>query len=229
MPFVASNANWGAGGAVTVSLNSGSAANRCIVALAAEWATAGATPVSATYAGITMSNGTLVSPATGSKYRLFYLLGDANVAAGVNNLAVALTGSANPNVVAASYSGISAISGEVSGEAVSTTPSWTVASAAGSEVVVLFNRIHGALTSSTPAAPAVSRWSRLNGADYFDSDIWEEPGAASVTINGTIETNPNPWFGVAISLAGMGGGGGGGVTLAHIERSAGRGAFRGQY
>jgi len=230
-PFIAAAAAYGGGSAnVSLFVESGTVLqpNRCVLFLAVDEANTGINPVSAIYGGAPMTAGSVFTAPGGQKYRLFWQLNVATF--GTDQGIVTWSGvTSHPDVYGFSYSDVLAVSGETSASAVANTaPSWTVPSTPSTSTVVsVMARPHVGGMSSTPAAPAVSRHSLLNATNWLDNDIWDEPGASSVTINGTIESNT--WFGVAVSLDGAGGGGGGGVTLANIERSVGRGSFRGQY
>jgi len=228
-PFIAAATVYGGGSAnLPVFIDCGTVLqlNRCVLLFATDAANAAITPVSATYDGVPMTAGTVFTSPGGKKYRLFWLIGVATSA--TNQAIVTWDGvTTQPDVYAFSYHDVLALSGETSASGTSTTPSWTVPSTPStSTVVAVMARANG--VSSAPSSPAVSRHSLLNNTNWLDDDIWDEvAGASSVTIDGTIESNT--WFGIAFSLDSVVGGGGGGVTLANIERSVGRGSFRGQY
>src|SRR5690606_15855210 len=136
--------------------------------------------------------------ASGYDFRLFYLAGAAS---GSNTLAVTYSdGNMKPKMLAGAWSGVdqtTPVSGLTNGTGSTSTPSWMVTSATG-ELVAQFGGQIGA-TSASPGSPAVERIDQQFGTTGFYGWLWEEDGAASVTINGTL-SGVAEWFGTAFSI-----------------------------
>jgi hypothetical protein len=188
---------------LTFALNSGTNSNRCVVVFAGTSASGATTITGATYGGVAMTAHTgFTSAVTGFDGRLFYLGGDSNVASGSNNVVITFSdGNTNVRGLAGAWSGVDGttpVSGATNAAGgFNNAPTVTVASAAG-DMVVFFGIHNQGSVSITPAAPAVEdRDALITGSTY--GFILEEAGAASVVINGTLNTT-GEWWGSGASL-----------------------------
>lgn len=184
---------------ITKALDAGVNADRCVLVFAMTDRGSATTISSATYGGVAMTAHTAFTTG-GSGYdgRLFYLGGAAS---GSNNVVVTYSdGNSKPKIIAVAYSGVDTTTpvdqlANYNPGAGVTAPSATVTSAA-DDLVVLMCAYNGA-TSATPAAPATERFDAVLASAFYGF-IWDEAGAASVTINGTL-TSSEVW-GAALNL-----------------------------
>lgn len=88
-------------------------------------------------------------------------------------------------------------------------PEWTIDSATGDTVVGLLFLDNQSTFSAS--APATALTGTGLGGSVRTHGLYE-PGAASVTINGTVATGPNVWRGFGFNVPAAGGGGGGGLS-----------------
>jgi hypothetical protein len=214
--FESVNANFASFSAtVTVAVNAGTNTNRCIFAVATCPVSTSTTINSAVFNGVPMTAGTqFICSTTNEHVRAFWIFSDGNIPTGTSNLIVTCSdANGKPDCVAVAYSGVdgaAGVSGEVTGTALNTAPTWVVTSTA-SDIVVALWQMNGGSTGITPTVPAVSRYSHQS-IDIWDEFAWEQVGASTVTIAGTFTTS-NAWAGTAVSLKSASGGGGGATLM----------------
>lgn len=183
---------------VTKSLDAGTNDNRCVLVFAVTDRGSATTISSATYAGVSMTAHTaFTTGVSGYDGRLFYL---GNAASGANNVVVSYSdGNTKPKIIAVAYSGVDTTTPVDQlanyNPGITTAPSATVTSAA-NDLVVLMCAYNGA-TAAAPSAPATERFDAVLAAAFYGF-VWDEAGAASVTIDGAL-TSSEVW-GAALNL-----------------------------
>jgi hypothetical protein len=214
------NAASGFASSLTFALNAGSNADRVVLVFASTDRGSASTIDSATYAGVSMTalSGFLSSP-TGIDGRLFYLVGAAS---GSNNVVITYSDSGiRPRAVAAAYSGVSGVSDPQNvSPSFGSTISATVTSASGDLVVLIGCQL--GRTSVAPSSPAVERFDAAMPSSTVYGYVWDEAGAASVTIDGTAP-GTTEWWAAALNLQAAGGGGvtgTGSITLGDVTSAA---------
>lgn len=185
---------------LTKALNAGTNDNRCVIVLAIT-DRAGATTInSATYGGVAMTAHTAFnSTPTSFDGRLFYLAGAAS---GSNNVVVTYSdANTKPKFFAVAYSGVDGTTplDQLANYAASTsTPSATVTSATGD--LVVFMACQYGRTSVAPSAPATENVDEQIATTGVYAFQWEEAGAASVTIDGTVSGGAAEVWGTAFNI-----------------------------
>lgn len=150
------------------------------------------------------------SSGVGGNGRLqMWYLASSSIPTGVKNIRVtAADGNAPLNVWAMSIDDVTVLSAPSYSEAYSAAPSLTIASASGAKVFGFVGEyaIPDAWTF-TPSSPA-TQYRRINSTDmpYLQGVVWQEAGAASVTLDGTAS---NTYFWVMEGISATPGGGGG--------------------
>lgn len=171
---------------LTEALDAGTDDNRCVIVFATTDRGGATTISSATYGGVAMTAHTGFT-SSGSSFdgRFFYLAGAAS---GSNNVVVTYSdGNTKPQFFAAAYSGVDGTTPidqlTTYNSASTASPSATVTSETGD--LVVFMCMYYGRTASAPTAPATERFDALIGNSQYGF-LWDEAGAASVTIDGTI-------------------------------------------
>lgn len=166
---------------------------------------------SCTYGGVSMTaQHATANHTSGYCYRLFTLAGDGDVASGSNNIVATYSGAgAKPFMVFVSYNGVDSaapVSDVTTGSATGLNPTWTVDSATDDLVVALFSHTRFVAAELTPGTNTTEREDVLTDVINFGAIVLDEPGAASVTIDGTWGASNTEWYGTAFSLKAAGGG-----------------------
>lgn len=177
---------------VTQSFDSGTNENRCVIVFAGTDRGGATTINSATYGGVSMTAHTGFNHGSGYDGRMFYLAGAAS---GANNIVVTYSdGNAKPKMVAVAYSGVDQTTPLEN--LTNVTPNIgaamtaTVSSETGDLVGLIGIYLSG---TATPESPAVERYDAQMSTSGFYGFVWEEAGASSVTINGTIGASSESW------------------------------------
>ena len=185
---------------LTKALNAGTNDNRCVVVFAMTDRASATTINSATYGGVSMTAHTAFTSTPSSlDGRLFYLAGAAS---GSNNVVVTLSdGNTKPKFVAVAYSGVDGTTplDQLTNYAASTsTPSSTITSESG-DIVTFLGAYYGR-TAVVPSSPATENIDEQIAATGFYVFEWEEAGAASVTIDGTVTGGAAEVLGTAFNI-----------------------------
>lgn len=184
---------------ITFAIDVGTGSDRVLLVLATTDRSGTTTIDSCTYNGTSMTAHTAgTSSPDGIDYRAFYL---ANPTSGSNNVVVTYSGSGTkPKALALAYTGVdqtTPVSGLTNNSAFSSTPSWTVSSATGDLVVSM--AMQTGRTAVTPTSPATERMDQLIAGSMYGF-VFEEAGAASVTIDGSSTGGSCTWWGTGLSL-----------------------------
>lgn len=209
--FVAAKANTTAfSDTVQVSsANGGSAANRCLLALA--WAYGSS---AGTITGVTCNGGialtscaAVANSSTGNyKYQMFYIVSDSTITTGsTNTITVNFAGGVTTHgmLLVASFSGVSAVSAGVSNSQNNQSPSWASIAGATGDLAVALAMMNNAVGHAWTAGTGVTI-DYNSGTGMFSSLpalVLEKASASSVTVDASIAGSGDGWLGVGVSLA----------------------------
>lgn len=194
---------------VTVSsVNGGSAANRCILALLWGYGDASGTITGAKCNGVSMTACAAVANTAGSnyKFRMFATVSDSTITTGsTNSVEADFAGGVITHgmVFAASFSGVSAVSAGIVATLSNQSPAWNGIAGATGDLAVVLAMMNNAVGHTWTGGTGVTI-DYNSGTGMFSSLpalVLEKASALGVNITASISGSGDGWLGVGVSLA----------------------------
>lgn len=190
------------------SVNGGSTANRCLLAMLWAYGSAAGTISGVTCNGVSMTSCAAAAntASLNYKYQLFKMVSDSTITTGAtNSLTATFAGGVTTHgmIFVASFSGVSAVSAGVSNSLGNQSPSWAGISGATGDLAVAIALMTNAVGHSWTGGTGVTI-DYNSGTGMFSSLpalVLEKASAASVTVDATISGSGDGWLGVGVSLA----------------------------